>query len=191
MKFKEFFNKEFNKLWNKIEDDIEKEKSKQKIIQENLDKMLAELISRHQEEMNDMKEMMRINEEKNEKSRINYEKGLGSLFFEFRNNMKKIEEDAEKERQKMINRQIEIENEYKNKILENQILEEKKKRQKLEEEKRKEEKKKIINESFNQKVEIMKTEKIREIEKEFSKIKENFCIEEIKNFDQNKIIELI
>jgi len=37
----------------------------------------------------------------------------------------------------------------------------------------------------------MKTEKIREIEKEFSKIKENFCIEEIKNFDQNKIIELI
>jgi len=92
--------------------------------------MLAELISRHQEEMNDMKEMMRINEEKNEKSRINYEKGLGSLFFEFRNNMKKIEEDAEKERQKMINRQIEIENEYKNKILENQILEEKKKKDK-------------------------------------------------------------
>ena len=37
----------------------------------------------------------------------------------------------------------------------------------------------------------MKIEKIKEIEKEFSKIEEKFCMEEIINFDQNKIIELI
>ena len=95
----------------------------------------------------------------------------------------------------MENRQFELEKMYKINIreLENKLLEEKNetKRKEIKDEKEREEKKKKINESFQQTIESMKNLKIQEIEKEFNKIEKNFCLNEIKKFDENSIILLI
>ena len=123
------------------------------------------------------------------------EKHLESIIEQYKNNMLIMQENAAKEKKEFEEKQRKAE-ENNRKIIENlekKIKEEKDemKRQKLMEEQERNKKKERIRIEFNKKMEALKNDKIKKIKNDFEKIKQNFCLDKISKFGEEKIEEFI
>lgn len=159
---------------------------------------------RHQRELDDAKrqaEIKRMEDERRHAEELQRlrEESLKRDMENYKNMMKKIQEDNDKRAREQEEKMFKYMEEQKKKEEEmRQKLEEAKneaERKRLEEEERKakekREKEEKILEQFKKDKEVKINEEIEKIKNEFNQDKDNFCVEQIKTYDENKIKSLV
>ena len=190
----ETINKFFNEQKKKILDDhteylMKKEKEK---FDEKLSKMMKEKEEKEEQ-------MMKDNRELREKERKEQNEILQNLINENNKKIDIIREEAKSQRQKMDEERKEAEKRAKEMIenMQKQIKQERdeeKKKKLLEEEKKLKElnaKKAEVLKNFEEKLEIIKSNKIQDIIQNFKLNESKFCLDDIKKFESQKIGNLI
>lgn len=124
-----------------------------------------------------------------------YDKKFEDMVKGFKNQIKEIKDQNKSEKEKLIKENIALQRQLESKIesLEQKLTEEKdeeKKKaceQEIKETKEKEIKKEELKKSLAKNIKQIKESKLIEIEKEFNKTKDNFCMEEISKYDKSEI----
>ena len=160
--------------------------------QQRYDEFLANLLKDHEEELMSIRLAAQIEEE--DKIKENEEK-LKKLYDEYKEKIKKMEEEAKNEKINLEKKQKEIEEKFQNKIelIKKQLQEERDEEKRIqlkEKNKALEEQKKKV-ELYKKEVNKFKKKQIEEIKNSFIQKENNFCMEEIKKFDKQKILSVI
>ena len=188
-----YFEEISNKFFQKIEEDYKNINQ----LKNSFNDIYDNLLNMHEKEVEKVKDEIAVQYIVKQEE---YDKKIKILIEEFQNRIQEIEYKNKEEKEKIINENNVSQKKLQETIdaLEKKIKEEKAKEEKikyekkLKETKERENQKAQLKQFFIENVErIIKKTKLIEIEKEFEKTKDKFCMEEISKYDKSEIRKFI
>ena len=186
----------YDEISSKFLKKIEEDNNNINQLRNSFNDIYDNLLKTHEEEVQKMKDVISIEYIVKQEE---YEKKFENMIKGFNNRIKEIENQNKNEKEKLKKENIDLQRQLRNKIesleqkLKEENDEEKKKacEKEIKETKEKERRKEELKNSLSKNVEKIKESKLIEIEKEFNKTKDKFCMEEISKYDKSEIKQFI